>query len=248
MEEKKRPTMKKAVAMSVIGVILFFAAFLSVACAAVMHGSGAPEESVAGIVLIGFFGGNAASVFLIAKAYPTLLLHDCLKMDKNYDKQELSRLYLPDQTYLSEKLSAYKFRYMKEGYYRKKEFSLSKDIICYLLRVTEDNDIENAFRREIARLERMQVKWKNLCLILFVYMDRFEEYEKETLKNISKVNIVAQTVINPKSSASAMVVAVNRKDGTGYFLDTAKNNFSLYAKGCGVVKKLFGQHADAEIV
>lgn len=248
MEDKKRPTMKKAVVMSVMGVILFFAAFLSIACAAIMYGSGTSETTIKWIVLIGFFGGNAASVFLIARAYPTLLLHDCLKMDKNYDKRELSRLYLPDQTYLTEKLSAYKFRYMKEGYYRKKEFSLSKDMICYLLRVTEDSDIENAFRREIARLERMQVKWKNLCLILFVYMDRFEEYEKETLKNLSKVNIVTQTLINPKISASAMIVVVDRKNNAGYFLDTAKNNFSLYAKGCKLVKKLFGQHMNTEIV
>lgn len=128
MQGEKKPTMKKAVVMSVSGIILVFAASLS----------------------------------LVGAAF--------------------------------------------EGYYQKKVLSLSKDKLCYLFRVTEDYDIENAFRRETERLSKIKIKCQNLCMILLVYMDQMGEYEKKALKDLSKANVVIQTV-NPKISASALMIA-----------------------------------------
>lgn len=247
MQGEKKPTMKKAVVMSVSGIILVFAASLSLVGAAFMQGNGASNGTVTLTVLIGFFGGNAAAIFLFGKAYPILLLHDCTKFDKRYDEKELSELYLPDRTALLAKLTEQKFRLTKEGYYQKKVLSLSKDKLCYLFRVTEDYDIENAFRRETERLSKIKIKCQNLCMILLVYMDQMGEYEKKALKDLCKANVVIQTV-NPKISASALMVAVDSDNHTGYFLDVVKNNFSLYAYGCRLVKKLFGRQAEEKIV
>lgn len=159
-------------------------------------------------------------------------------MDEFYEKLEPTELCLPDREALVQRLLEHKFRPAEDGGYRKRKFSFLKDTIYYHIRITEDVSIANALRREVDHFERAQIKWKNLCLILLVYMDEVGECERKEIKEIGKQYIIAGTV-SPKLSATVLVIAVDSISNMGYFMGIKKRNLSLYSYGCRMVKRLF---------
>ena len=156
--------MKTAKIMAVIAIILSFVGFAFLAICAVLQGNGVSDKIVVPTALIGFFGCNIAAIILLMKAYPTLLMSDCIKMDEFYEKQELTELCLPDREALVQRLLEHKYKPTEDGGYRRKKFSFLKDSINYHVRITEDVSIANALRREVDHLERTQIKWNNLCM------------------------------------------------------------------------------------
>ncbi|MBD5484115.1 MAG: hypothetical protein HDR18_01075 [Lachnospiraceae bacterium] len=56
------------------------------------------------LVLGGFSGGNIIALVLLCKAYPTLLLSDCMRMEDRYEKQEPVQVRLPERESLSWKV------------------------------------------------------------------------------------------------------------------------------------------------
>ena len=117
-----------------------------------------------------------------------------------------------------------------------------RDSVCYYARITEDTDIENAFRREGTRLYQTQRREKNLCLLLFVYLDEVGEEDKKALKELNKSIIIMESVLNPNTSVSALVVAIDRRSNTGYYMEIGRHGrFTLYGYGCRMIRKLFGQ-------
>lgn len=237
-KEKKDPGMKKAKIMAVIAIILFFAAFVVLGVGAVLQENGVPDRIVMPAALIGFFGCDIAAIILLIKAYPTLLLSDCIKMDEFYEKREPAELCLPDRKALAQSLLVNKFKPTEDGGYRRKKFSFLKDSINYHVWITEDVSLANALRREVDHFERTQTNWKNLCLILLVYMDEVGECERKEIKEIGKQYIIAGTV-TPKLSGTVLVIAVDSRNSRGYFMDIKKRNLSLYSYGCSMVKRLF---------
>lgn len=230
--------MKTAKIMAVIAIILFFVVFASLAICAVLQGDGVSDRIVVPTALVGFFGCNIVAIILLMKAYPTLLLSDCIKMDDFYEKQELTELCLPDRAALIKSLLEHKFKPAEDGGYRRKKFSFLKDSINYHVRITEDVSIANALRREVDHFERTQIKWNNLCMILLVYMDEVGKCERKEIKEIGKQYIIAETVA-PKLSASVLVIAVDSISNKGYFMDIKKHNISFYSYGCRMIKRLF---------
>lgn len=70
-------------------------------------------------------------------------------------------------------------------------------------------------------------------------MDEVGECERKEIKEISKQYIITETVVAPKLSASALVIAVDSVSNTGYFMDIKKHNISFYSYGCRMIKRLF---------
>lgn len=239
-EENQTPDIKKATVMAVIAVILIFIGFGSIAGAAFMQGAGFSDEVIVLVVAVGFFGCNIVGVILIAKAYPALLLSDCMRADRIYEKQGVRELSLPDQNALRQQLLQHKFKDTENGYYRKKKFSFLKDSICYYIRIIEDVEVENAVRRETIRFDSMKKKENNLCLLLFIYMDEVGEREREEVKELGKMYIIMGTVINPKTSASVITTAVDSRTNRGYFMDVGKRGaLTLYSYGCKLIREMF---------
>lgn len=85
-KEKRELSMKTAKIMAVIAIILSFVASASLAIYAVLQGDGVSDKIVVPTALVGFFGCNIVAIILLMKAYPTLLLLDCIKMDDFYEK------------------------------------------------------------------------------------------------------------------------------------------------------------------
>ncbi|MDE7231694.1 MAG: hypothetical protein K2N37_01260 [Lachnospiraceae bacterium] len=238
-KENRELSMKTAKIMAVIAIILSFVGFAFLAICAVLQGNGVSDKIVVPTALVGFFGCNIVAIILLMKAYPTLLMSDCIKMDEFYEKQELTELCLPDREALVQRLLEHKYKPTEDGGYRRKKFSFLKDSINYHVRITEDVSIANALRREVDHLERTQIKWNNLCLILLVYMDEVGECERKEIKEIGKQYIIAETVA-PKLSTSVLAIAVDSVSNMGYFMDIKKRNISFYSYGCRMIKRLFG--------
>lgn len=222
--------------MAVIAMVLIIISFSALFVAALMQ-----ENDISIPVLIVFLGGNIIALALIIKSYPTLLMADCRRMEQKYDRQELTEVLLPSQNTIGQTFLQHKFKYIDEGYYRKKKFSFLKDSISYYARITEDFEIENALKREIERIFKVKRKEKNLCLFLFVYMDEIGEREKKDIKELGKNQIIAQYVINPDISVSVLMIAVDCRTNTGYYMEGRKFGWiSSYSYGCRMVRKLFG--------
>lgn len=239
MDEKLN--IKKAMIMAVAAIILIIIAISSLFVAALMQDNCISDVVIVPMALIGFFGGNIVALVLLIKSYPALLYADYMKMEQRYDRQELSEIPLPEQHSISQKFLQHKFKYIDEGYYRRKKFSLLKDSISYYVRITEDFEIENALKREIERIFNVKRKEKNLCLLLFVYMDEMGEQEKKDIKELGKGQIVIQYAINPNMSVSVITIAVDRQTNTGYYMEGRKFGWiSSYSYGCRMVRKLFG--------
>ena len=231
--------MKTAKIMAVIAIILSFVGFAFLVICAVLQGNGVSDKIVVPTALVGFFGCNIVAIILLMKAYPTLLLSDCIKLDEFYEKQELTELCLPDREVLVQSFLEHKFKPAEDGGYRRKKFSFLKDSINYHVRITEDVSIASALRREVDHLERTQIKWNNLCMILLVYMDEVGECERKEIKEIGKQYIITETVVAPKLSSSVLVIAVDRVSNMGYFMDIKRHNISFYSYGCRMIKRLF---------
>ncbi len=231
---------KKAKKMSIIAVVLIVLAFSCLIVAALSQYSDKFNTTYLPVIVIGFFGGNIAALILIGKAYPALLAADCMRMDARYEKQEPVRILLAAQELLAQTFADNKFKYMEEGYYRRKKFSFLKDSVCYYVRMTEDIEAQNALRREVERLYQAGKKDKNLCMLLFVYMDEVGEREIKDIKEIGKSNIVVESVINPNISLTVLVIAVDRRDNKGYYMEIGRHGrLTLYSYGCRMLRKMF---------
>lgn len=240
MDEKLN--IKKAMIMAVAAIILIVVAFSSLFVAALMQDYGISDAVIVFMALIVFIDGNIVALVLLVRSYPALLYADCMKMEDKYDRQELSEIPLPDQNAISQTFLQHKFKYIDEGYYRRKKFSFLKDSVSYYARIIEDFEVENALRREIERIFQVKRKEQNLCLFLFVYMDEIGEREKKDIKELGKGQIVMQYVINPNISVSVITIAVDRQTNTGYYMEGRKfGRISSYSYGCRMVRKVFGR-------
>lgn len=227
--------------MAIIAVVLIIIAFSSLFVAALMQDNGISDAVIVPMALIAFFGGSIAAFVLIIKSYPALLMAECRKMEQKYDRQELTKILLPDQNAISQTFLEHKFKYIEEGYYRRKKFSFLKDSVSYYARITEDFEIENALKREVERILKVKRKENNLCLLLFVYMDEIGEREKKDVKELGKDQIIVQYVINPNVLVSVIIIAIDRQTGTGYYMEGRKFGWiSSYSYGCRMLRELFG--------
>lgn len=231
---------KKAKTMAIVSCILILLAFSCLIVTALTQYYDNFNTVFLPATLTGFFGGNLIALAMLCKAYPTLLAADCIKMEERYEKQEPKEIILPDRGSCTDILLANKFEYTREGYYRRKRLSLLKDSVCYYVRMTEDTEVEQAMRREVEYLFQTGKRDKNLCMLLFVYMDEVGEGEKKEIKELGKRNIVMESVVNPNTSLTVLAVAVDRGTNTGYYMGIGRHGmFTLYAYGCKMLEKLF---------
>lgn len=238
---------KKAKVMAIVSCILILLAFSCLIMTALTQYYDDFSTVFLPVTLTGFFGGNIIALIMLCKAYPVLLASDCVKMEERYEKQEPQQISLPGRDSCTNILLANKFEYTREGYYRRKRLSLLKDSVCYYVRMTEDTEVEKAMRREVEYLYQTGKKDKNLCMLLFVYMDEVGEHEQKEIKELGKRNIVMESVINPNISLTILAIAVDRGTNTGYYMGIGRHGmFTLYAYGCKMLKKLFAPEADSQ--
>lgn len=192
-------------------------------------------------VLIGsILALGIVSVILLVKNLPYIMLDEAIKMDNQYDSQELQRLSLSGINNMKNKFLENGFTLDEDGWYFKKKFSALKDSVSYCVKFAEGNNIEKIVDWQLDHINMDTKKGSNFCLIIFAYMDKIIEEDKATVKDYGINMIVSENALDPYKQMNLIVVAVDKTDETGWFMDIGnKHKISLYAYGCRLIKKMF---------
>lgn len=240
-QKESRDSDRKKIRCLVILEVLFFVtgfAFLIWGCIRQDHG--VLHEADVIVMLTGCFFCMGLVIFLLTRSQPYLTESAFEKMNRYYDEKELTELWLTGREELEERLLRQKFRRLENGYYTRARFTFWKDRVWYYVRVIEEVDVVSAIQREADRFDRMGKIRKNFCILLFLYMDQVDEYEKETIRNFGKNEIIAEEFLQ-QSPCSLLVVAVDEHTDTGYFLDIEKKKpIVLYSYGSEMLREIAG--------
>ena len=239
-KQEKTLSPKAAYLLVALGLVLFFASFGFLICAAIMQDAGMSDAIVTPVGLIGFFGCDIAAIVLLVKALPHLAAHDYDRIDKKYDAKELTMLPPLTKQQLEAQLLRAKFQLTQNGYYCRKKFSFLKDFITYHVRVVDGSFLKSTVSDELKYFDKMDKKGKNHCLLLFVYTENFTAHQEDMLRLRSKQFFVLSSIL-PSSEETVMVpIAVDNTTGKGYYLDMGKKcSLALYHYGCKMLKDLF---------
>lgn len=187
--------------------------------------------------VVGAIVSMTLAFFLMYKSYSDMMAYESLKMEREYDKHELYKLKSVCKYEVKSKLLGAGF-YEENGYLKKKKFSYLKDSITYYFRMVYTTKVFGSVERYIKEFEQME-REGNSCFCLFVYVDHITDENLEDAKELGKSDIVYETVINPFTQDSYVIVVVDRKTNEGYFLDIGKKHkSSLYSHGCKWIKKI----------
>lgn len=193
------------------------------------------------VIAIGAGGFGILALILIFKNYSYAMYDEAVKMDKKYDSQEFYRIPLSDMNSIKQKFLNHQFELQEDGWLFKKEFSALKDSVSYCVRVTEGNDMEEILNWQLDHIDMNTKKGSNFCLIIFAYMDEISEEAKAFVKNYGKNMIVSENVLDPYRQMTAILVAVDKQNLDGWYMDIGKKHkISLYAHGCRLIKKCLG--------
>lgn len=187
--------------------------------------------------------------FFVCNIVALLLLLSIWKDAASYEKEEksqkqetlpLSQLKNLSRSSIEQTLFLQKFMYRKDGYFRKKIWSLLKDDLCYYIRIAVSSDILYTVKEEFDRFNHIKEKSRNICLILFIYVNHLDEQNIKELRKISNRIILTDMVFPAQFCFSNVSVLIDSTTNEAYFIDIPqKTNLSLYAYGCRFIKKIF---------
>lgn len=238
-KQKKTLSPKAAYLLVALGLILFFASFVFLICAAVLQDAGVPDAIVTPIGLIGFFGCDIAAIVVLVKALPHVAAHDYDRLDKKYDAKELTLLPLLTKQQLETALLRSKFQPTEDGYFCRRKFSFTKDFVTYHARIVDGSFLKSTVSDELKHYETLEKKGKNHCLLLFVYTENFNAQQEDMLRLRSKQFFVLSSIL-PSSEETTMVpIAMDNTTCKGYYLDIGKKfSLALYHYGCKQVRRI----------
>lgn len=146
-EDSKRGKTKKQMRWSIF--FFLFGFLIMIFCAILQDKKVFADELLIAISVIGFLVCAFISLSLAVMAHPYWVGMEAEKIYEFYAEKELGYFPLTDSSTLEKRLSELKFKYIKEGLYRKWNFifSLYKDHICYYIRIIENNEVEHAIQR-----------------------------------------------------------------------------------------------------
>lgn len=238
-KQEKTLSSKATYLLVALGLVLFFASFGFLICAAILQDKGVSGSIVTPIGLIGFFGCDIAAIVVLLKALPHVASHDYDRIDKKYDAKELTSFPILTKEQLEKSLLRSKFRPTEDGYFCRKKFSFAKDFITYHARIVDGSFLKNTVSDELKNFETLKKKGKNHCLLLFVYTENFTVRQEEMLRLRSKQFFVLSSIM-PSSEETTMVpIAMDNTTCKGYYLDMGKKlSLALYNYGCKILKTL----------
>lgn len=227
---------KKGKRLFIIAIICFLIAFGFILWAAIVQDKNVKNSDIIGIV--GFLGFGVASVIIMIKAFPLILLYESDRVWNEYEQKELYKISYVNRNTLEEKLINKKFE-PYNGYYKRKKFSFLKDSITYYFRFVDTKTVSGCAKREINAFKKIHKKERTSCLCLFVCLDGLTDRDLQDVKDIGKKYIVNENVLDPHLRENYIVVAVDKTTGEGYFMDIGKKHrISIYHHGCKMIKKI----------
>lgn len=239
---KKRRSKRVVKKIEIVSVLLLFVSIALLLVCGFLKDNGFGDFWWPAVGIIGFFSCDFLALFLLCRVLPDALLYDAEKKSKQYDALNLSRLENMSAKHIREKLLEHKFEETEGGYLRKKIFTFLKDSICYYVRSTASIDLKSTVDQEMKVIDKIDEKSKNLCFLLFIYKNDLCESDYQTLREISKVFILNETVVPVSYCHTSVIVLIDNETGEGQFLDiNSRRSISVYAYGCRLIKKYFSR-------
>ena len=238
-KQEKSLSPKAAYLLVILGLVLFLASFGFLICAAILQDKNVSDAIVTLVGLVGFFGCDIAAIIVLAKALPHVVTCDFDRLDRKYDKKELTSFPLLTKEQLQETLLRFKFRPAQDGYFCRRKFSFTKDYINYYVRIADGSFLKNTISDELKRFEELEKKGKNHCLLLFVYTEKFNSHQEDMLRLRSKQFFILSSILPSGEETTIVPIAMDSTTCTGYYLDMDKKiSLALYNYGCKILRKI----------
>lgn len=175
-------------------------------------------------------------VALLLRILPEVAMMEMEQKLKKYSSLDLSTLESADRSKVFQTFQRHRFRETETGLYRKKVFSFVKDSVCYYWTALDAGNVYDVCDNALNRLERIENRPKNACLLLFVYKPQVTKEDKIQLRDIAAALLTDEAVLPDSSCATMVPVLVDSSTGKGYFLDRHRG-ISVYAHGCRLLRK-----------
>ncbi len=231
--EKSR---KEVIAWETVGIALFVLSWVCIILAAVLSDSEG-HLSYGWVFLLLFFILCISSVVVLIRIFPEAAALDMERGVDKYLNREFTKIADVGKQTMEERLKKHGFRVTKEGFYRKKKFSFSKDTVCYYVALADAEYPGKTCDNIASRMEKIPEKTKAVCEIVFLYRTELTQRDRDWLKNTAAMDIAMETVLPTAEGHSVIPVLVDRATGVGEYLSKT-GGVSIYAHGCRLLKKL----------
>ena len=238
-KQKKAPrekSRKEVVAWEATGIALFVLSWVCIILPAVLSDSEG-HLSYGWIFLLLFFVLCISSVVVLIRIFPEAAVLDMEKGVDKYLNRDFTKIADAGKQTMEDRLKKHGFREIKEGFYRKKKFSFTKDAVCYYVALTDAEYPGKTCDNITSRMERIQEKTKAICEIVFLYRTELTQSDRDWLKNTAAMDIAMETVLPTAEGHSVIPVLVDSATGVGEYL-AKTGGISIYAHGCRLLKKL----------
>lgn len=227
---------KEVIAWEVTGITLFVLSWVCIILPAVLSDSEG-HLSYGWVFLLLFFLLCISSVVVLIRIFPDAAVLDMEKGVDKYLNRNFTKIGDAGKQTVEERLKKHGFRVTKEGFYRKKKFSFTKDAVCYYVALTDADYPGKTCDNITSRMKKIPEKTKCICEIVFLYRTELTQSDRDWLKNTAAMDIALETVCPKEEGRSVIPVLVDVTTGEGEYLSKT-GGISIYAHGCRLLKKL----------
>ena len=193
------------------------------------------------VVLVGAATFTVVAFFLMVKNFFCVVFDEAVKMNREYDNQDLTQISVGAVEDVRQNFLNQKFEAQDDGWLVRRKFSFFKGSVSHCVKFTEGNDIKRILAQQVNGIDSHTQKSGSRCLIVFAYMDGVLEKAKAFVKSYGVQMIVSENAFFAHTQLSVILVAVDKQTQEGWYLDTGKKHkLSLYAYGCRLMKKCLG--------
>ncbi|MCH5180267.1 MAG: hypothetical protein J1F32_03570 [Erysipelotrichales bacterium] len=235
--EKKQKSKKTVYLITVIACILMVMSIAILPICNVLKESGYGDFWWPLVGLIGFFSLMIIALILLIYIFKDSIYIGVEKQLNKYSKLPLCKIENVNLTSLKQKLEE-EFE-LVDAFYRKKEFSLSKDRICYLVAFTSLTDFEKDIDDICLKLDGLNEKCSNIAAIVILTKSKVEEEDYKKLKEFGRNLYVSETIM-PASAYKSLIPMIYDfdKECLSYFNSTRKMDISNYNHACKKINKI----------
>ena len=235
---KKEPeaySKKKYTTVLTVSIVGFMISFLMLMAAAILQENGV-DSRICTPLGVAFFPLMVLDIIFMLRHHSGMSLYQMEKQMKS-TMEAGCELFEDANTDIKAYCEANKFQRLKEGYYHRKIFCLSKDYVNYYVQTTYAVDVAETIDRQYGRFDACEFKKSNVCLLLFVEKNRVEQKDLEALTAITSVYLGVEAMV-PNMGQTALTVLLDLEKNCAYCVPPGKNKLSFYNIGYKQVKKM----------
>lgn len=239
MMEKPMKSKRQVHLFEATAIILLFASLGAMIVCGILEDNGYgdywwPLVGLTSCLVLAF--SSIALLFYIRK---DAINYEIEAKEKTLDALPLQRLMGLFPGSIQQRFLAQNFKDVGDGFLRKKVFSALKDSICYYVKCFDSIPLQGVFEETMNAVESRNESG-SVCLLLFVSIKGVKDSDLETLRDISKFYLTAETTMPMPIWQACLPILIDSSTNEGRFLDTnGKYPISVYTHGCKFLNRVF---------